>query len=296
MKTFFHSIVLPAAVICVGFFFSHCTKQIDKPLADEKETSAFSASLPCKPVLLGYMIEGCCWGIEMQKWYRNDGKVAYLKAVMGIFPGGILPWGEISYHNNNQVYVKNTLYNDTLIRITLDAQQRPSASYFLYPRAEIPYRDTSYYYFTDNRLDSILSLFGPFFDVSRITFRKFTFTYDAYGNVVQIRDYNVSYNAEGIWKLTYDYTKPVAGMLPSYMLDRPYRLLEYLDLLHFPVRHQLVSVSQSLFGLTFSSNYFGHQLLGNGLVQSYKETTIPNSFTTRTYYVDWDCAETPTSN
>lgn len=287
MKPFLYCLTVSLA-LCV-FLFSSCKKQVDQPHIAEKETASFAAGTSCKPVVIGRG-GGGTWSTEMQKWYGSDGRVAYLKANLLGAIEPMLPWGEVTYHNNNQVYIRNVLFNDTLLRVTLDAQQRPVASYFLYTRTQVPYRDTSYYYFTGNRLDSIISLFGPYFSVSGITFRKIYFTYDMYGNVVRIEE-GTTYGLGSVWNLTYDYTKPVAGMFPAYMIDRPYQLLQYLDLLHFPVHHQLVSAPMTLFGLTWLDNYSNYQLLENGLVQSYSNTDVFG--TTRTYYTGWDCGSAP---
>jgi hypothetical protein len=63
----------------------------------------------------------------MQKWYGGNGKVSFLKANFFTDMNDLghlehsLPWGELQYYNNNQVYLKNG--NDIMMRVTLDAQQ-----------------------------------------------------------------------------------------------------------------------------------------------------------------------------
>ncbi|MGB8195002.1 MAG: hypothetical protein WCF67_23905 [Chitinophagaceae bacterium] len=297
MKTFI--LFLRPGIILFGLllFLAGCTKHINDETIDEKHALALS-STTCKPAVFGVFMEQSAgateWQTIMQKWYAPNGKLAYLKAsLQQEIPGGgplpILTWGEVTYHNNNQVYVKNVLTNDTVMRITLDAQQRPAASYFLVDRADNSIlKDTSYYHFTGNRLDSIISLSVPFYSLTSILFRKYLFSYDVHGNLVQV-ELHTTFGVH-LLQYTYDYSKPIAGMLSSVMIDRPYRLLEFMDLLQFPIHHQLVNVSKDQTGIFFSTpisrNYTNYQLQENGLVHSYVNN---DPFLKLTFYTGWDC-------
>ena len=291
MKSLFSILTVVSAATCL-FSFSSCTKQIDKDLIAENQASAFSATPSCRVVSQSYVSEAGFWINEMQKWYGDDGRVAFLKANPS--EGHSLPWGVVTYHNNNQVYLKDATRLDTVLRVTLDANQKPAASYYRINYLYTPFIDTSYYYFTGNRLDSILSIFQPFLDKTAPTFRKLLFSYDMYGNLVRIYE-TYDGGSSGLndrWEFFYDYTKPVTGMLPSFSIDRPYRLMQYLDLLNFPMHHQLKTLSRTLLGLTYRIDYSNYQLLDNGLVYSYKHQFVPvpgSASSPVTFYTGWDC-------
>ena len=306
MKTFARFTKLTPIVLLSALFFNSCTKQVAEEVTTEKSTSIFTNTSGCKPVVFGVFSEqhagGSGWETSMQKWYGNNGKVAYIKATLHwstVFggPEPVVPFAEVTYHNNNQVYVRNVLTNDTVMRVTLDAQQRPAASYFRHDRLpDARLIDTSYYHFTGDRLDSIIRFMLPFFSLDRIAFHKLKFFYDVYGNLTKVELHSPLDIPRSMY-FTYDYSKPVTGMLASAQIDRPYTLLQYLDILQFPVHHQIINASRDgnavFFFTDIFSEYSDYHVLGNGLVQSYKNV---GHFVTHTYYTGWQCDATPTAD
>jgi hypothetical protein len=225
----------------------------------------------------------------MQKWYGSNGKPAFLNANFFTDMNDlshlehIIQWGELLYYNDNQVYLRS--WGDTMMRVTLDAQQRPAASYYHhdhFPKGTFLI-DTSYYHFTGNRLDSIINLSVHSYG-GHAEFAKYTFFYDGYGNLVRIDRWHPRFNLTSMF-LTYDYAQPVAGMVPVHQVTIPYKLMEYMDLLSFPVHHRLTQVS----GLGNSWQYINYSLLGNGLVSSYHAAALYE----RIFYTGWECSGSP---
>lgn len=273
--------IVLAALIAI---FSSCKKQMSEQIPPEIVTSAGVTANNCKPVNFGafsdYGGTFRYWTTFMQKWYDQNGRLEYLKANFYNDPEffsthSYILWGRLIYHNNNQVFLDEG-FNYYRMRVTLDAQQRPAASYYFHPgdpglSRKHYIKDTSYYYFTGNRLDSTISLYTQR-EGETPSFFKHRYTYDSYGNLVEI-----SVNGDPWKTITYDYSKPVTDMMTfpgEFGIPFiPYRLLEYMDLLHFPVHHQI-------------AEYNNYQLLDNGRVYSYKKVTENY---TRTFYTGWQC-------
>ena len=127
MRSFIHCSKL---IVGVLFLFS-CTKQIaDKPVVQEIAGVANGGSMS-KHVVMAVFTGSSgfeTWKTVMQKWFDNNGRLAYLKAGLHFDEAGFsnlplhLEWGEVTYHAD-QVYVKNVPRNDTIMRVTLGAQQ-----------------------------------------------------------------------------------------------------------------------------------------------------------------------------
>ena len=81
--------------------------------------------------------------------------------------------------------------------------------------------------------------------------------------------------------LNYDYAQPVKDMVAPHLIAVPYKLMEYMDLLNFPVHHKLTTVTG--FGNNF--HYINYSQLGNGLVSAY-DAEAPYA---RKYYTGWQC-------
>ena len=82
--------------------------------------------------------------------------------------------------------------------------------------------------------------------------------------------------------LSYDYAQPVAGMVAMQQVSIPYKLMEYMDLLRFPIHHRLTQVT----GFGNNWQYNNYALLGSGLVSSYQAA----GFNQRIFYTGWECA------
>ena len=280
------------AVIFLGSFvlFSSCKKEVAPMAAPEQAYSALEVNNSCKPVLLGATVQypgtPARWATMMQKWYGSNGKLAFLKANFFTdwndlgFLEHTVPWGELLYYNNNQVYLRSD--RDTVMRVTLDAQQRPAASYYHhdhFPKGTFLI-DTSYYHFTGNRLDSIINFRVESYG-GHSSFVKFIFLYDVYGNLVRVNRWDPRFNFSSMC-LTYDYAQPVTDMVPMQQVSIPYKLLEYMDLLHFPVHHKLTQVT----GFGNNWQYINYSLLGNGLVSTYQAAGLHQ----RIFYTGWECS------
>ena len=273
MKTFKHTLV--CVLIFLGLFvlFSSCKKEATPTASSEQAASIATVSNSCKPVVLGATVQypggPVRWVTLMQKWYGTNGRLAFLKANfftdmndLGFLEHSI-QWGQLTYYNNNQVYLRSG--GDTMMRVTLDAQQRPAASYYHhnhFPKGTFLI-DTSYYHFTGNRLDSIIRLSVNSYG-GRSEFSKYIFLYDGYGNLVRINKWDPRFNFTSMF-LNYDYAQPVTDMVPMQQVAIPYKLMEYMDLLRFPVHHKLTQVT----GFGNNWEYINYSFLGNGLVYAY---------------------------
>lgn len=289
-RSTYASILLGSVVLFAG-----CKKETSPILPPEQAASMVSVPSTCKPVVLGATVQypggQVRWETLMQKWYGGSGKLAYLKANFFSDMNNLthlehsIPWGELSYYNNNQVYLKNG--SDTTMRVTLDAMQRPVASY--YHHNHFPHGsflvDTSYYHFTNTRLDSIINLSVRWYG-GHSEFAKYKFYYDGYHNLVRVDRWDPRFNLTSMF-LSYDYAQPVTDMVPVQQLTIPAKLLEYMDLLKFPVHHRLVQVT----GFGNNWHYNNYSLLGSGLVSSYEAA----GFNQRIFYTGWSCSSVAVS-
>lgn len=241
----------------------------------------------------------------MQKWFGPDGKLVNLKANLGTdfktYSNFLvtIEWGEVTYHAN-QVMLRDVLRDQLVMRITLDGSGKPLASYFRYNAGpgQPTYIDTSYYYYMGGRLDEIISL-SQILPTTTTTFRKFKFLYDMHGNLVRAQTGDTAGSFRMNFK--YDYTKPVTDMLPPHFVNFPHALLEFMDIWHFPIHHQLTEVvlGEYLPGSAHPEQtapletwlYNNYVLESNGLVYSYMDTSDPAK---KTFYTGWNC--TPVLN
>ena len=94
----------------------------------------------------------------------------------------------------------------------------------------------------------------------------------------------------------YDYSKPVTDMMPPHFVNFPHALLEYMDLWHFPIHHQITDVvlGQYVPGSPYPDQtvptetwqYNNYMLDAHGLVYSHMDTSDP---ATKTFYTGWNC-------
>src|SRR4051812_22769607 len=191
MKKFEKLIACGSIVFALAL--TSCKKQIDQPLPDQTSTQlSTSAASECKPAIYAtYQTGSDTWTTLVQKWYAGD-KIQYIKTH---FNGGMfhneytlnIDWGEVIYEGN-QVRVRDVAKDQIVFRATLDEQGKPVASYlYNYVDNSIQnlYIDTSYYYYTGERLSYIFQLYENRFNngVSNHGWEQYTFTYDASGNV-----------------------------------------------------------------------------------------------------------------
>lgn len=297
----YSSITACGIIISASLFLFSCKKQIEEPQAREVAATA-QAINNCKPTIHAMLVQRYStqtWHTLMQRWYGNDGKIAYLKAHLNWVPELYetfvvnLEWGQMTYEGN-QIYLKDVLRNKLLMRVTVDAEGRPAASYYDFNEPfQLAYKDTSYYFFTGSRLDSILSITK--YENFAAGFSKIRFYYDAYGNLVRIGDVGSR------MVLKYDYSKPAGdGMVTSYQFTLHHKLMEYMDLLHFPSQHRLVS---AVLGQYPSPGYpddiypvygwdYGDYEFNNNLVSSYTNGTTYY----RKYFTGWECNPAPANN
>src|SRR5690348_14329377 len=188
--------------VILGFLTvtTSCKKEM-RPGTGINNTSTNEVSVSnaasCQPIVFGatvtYPGSGLPkrWVTLMQKWYGQNGKPTFLKArfytEMNDFSmlEHAIEWGMLTYPNNNQVYLKDA--DEVTMRVTVDAQQRPAASYYFhnhFPKGTF-LADTCYYHFNGNRLDAVERLYST--DPSlHSQFEKFNFFYDGFGNVARI--------------------------------------------------------------------------------------------------------------
>jgi hypothetical protein len=301
----FNLIALAASLL----LFS-CQKELRWP--PEEPPAAGVQVLPetdCKPAVFGLHSEptsGTSWTTFMQKWYK-DSKLTYLKALIGpsptfagtggIEPGLALDWGEVSY-DGNQVYLKDLAKNLVVMRVTVNSQGRPEASYYYNQtnNADNAYQyDTTYYYTTGSRLDSTISIYETVLTGTTPFngWQKYKFSYDIYGSIQQIEGY------PGLFRLSfeYDYSKAVSGIISNYHLNMPMKLMEYLELVKLPMRHALAKVelaqyssSSNSFNVLVQQQYQDYAITGSGLVHSYVMKN-GNSNNKYTFYNGWECGK-----
>jgi hypothetical protein len=299
----FNCFLVGSIAISISFFLSGCQKQLEDPATNEVTSPPSTTGIICKPALFGVVEEGPggnTWTTIAQKWYLN-GKVRYFKGrFSGASPGygGFvtaephfnIDWGEVTFEGN-QVYLKDVARDRIVFRVMLDDQGRPAASY-LYNQtggAGDPYiKDTTYYYYTGDRLDRIIHFDEVSLNPPTIVHEwgKYTFDYDAQGNMT-----GADILPALRMNLIYDYTKPVTGTVSNYILTTSFRLMEFLELIKVPMNHVLIennfgdySNPGGGFFMLFQARYANYAIT-DGLVQSYEKTGSPK----QTFYLNWDC-------
>ena len=266
-----------------------CKKEIQINQQEVAPSTTSTQASACRPVVFGAVVgyPGVSnqWFTLMQKWYGGNGRPDFLKAHFYTEMDGFsmlehsIEWGQISYYNNNQVYLK--VGSDTTLRVTLDAQQRPEASYYHhnhFPKGTYLV-DTSYYHFTGSRLDAVERLYVGSYG-GRSNFAKYNFIYDSHGSLVRVDSWSPTGSASMF--LSYDYSKPVADMVAIPQITIPFKLMEYLELLNFGVRYELIRVV----GFGNDWQLMNYTLTGSGLVSSYQAEGLHE----RTFYTGWDCS------
>ena len=305
--------LLIGSTISASMFLFGCKKQIVEPIEIQSTSSiAVNPTSQCRAATLGvYSVYPSSpangeWTTLAQKWYANDGKVKYLKAKHGGWTGTFLDpildlmfdlnWGEVLYQGN-QVYLKDVVNNRVMMRVTVDNHGRPLASYYDYEPSPGTYmHDTTYYYYDDNRLESIISLyerttFGP---IPYVGWRKFVFSYDDWGNLVK-----AEFPGNNRLNVQYDYTKPVEGIISNFHVTSPLKLLEYMELIKLPMHHAVIrtnfevasyyNVPYEVYNEVRNSQYKDY-VITNGLVRSY---AYDDPFRVITFYNGWECAPAP---
>ena len=273
-----------------------CKKEIQPIAWDDVVSTSHSAStsvVTCAPVVFGATIAYPGTGLPnkwvtlMQKWYGENGRASFLKChfytEMNDFSmlEHAIEWGGITYPNSNQVYLKNG--DQVTMRVTVDGQQRPAASYYFhnhFPKGSY-LADTCYYHFTGSRLDAIERLYST--DLSVHTqFEKYNFYYDnAVGDLVRIDKWDPFRNTTSMFFI-YDRTKPITNMVAIPQITIPFKLLEYMDLLHWPMNHQLIQVN----GFGNNWQFMNYSITAQGLVGSYEAMGLNQ----RTFYTGWNCS------
>jgi hypothetical protein len=292
-------------ILLISLLLFSCQKQLEEPLTDEAVVPAGSDH-GCKAEVLGVVVDmpdgSRHWSTLMQKWFDNTGKLTNLKANLGTdfktykdFQV-MIEWGEVTYHAN-QIMLRDVLRDQQVFRVTVDGAGKPLASYFRYNAGpgQPTFIDTSYYYYMGDRLDEIISI-SRISPVSGPTFRKFKFLYDMHGNLVRAQTGDTAGSFRMNFK--YDYSKPVADMMPPHFVNFPHALLEYMDIFHFPIHHQITEVvlGQYVPGSSHPDQtaptietwqYTNYMLESNGLVYSHMDVSDPAK---KTFYTGWNCS------
>jgi hypothetical protein len=301
-------------ILLISLFLFSCQKQLQEPeaasvAAEEMAAAAAGEDVGCKAEVLGVVVDmpdgSRHWRTLMQKWFGGDGKLAYLKANLGTdfktYQNFLvmIEWGEVTYHNNTQVMLRDVLRDQQVMRVTLDGAGKPTASYFRYSAGpgQPAIIDTSYYYYVGDRLDEIISL-SRIPPATGTTFRKFKFMYDMHGNLTRAQSGDTA--GSGRMNFYYDYSKPVADMMPPHFVNFPHALLEYMDLFHFPIHHQITQVVLGQYVPGSSAmdqtvpletwDYNTYVLESNGLVYSHMDTSDPAK---KAFYTGWNCSPMP---
>ena len=282
--------------------FTSCKKEIDQPLTKQSSSPALSTTASaCKPAIFGtYETYTGAWTTIAQKWY-NGNKIQFIKVHFTGRPENIsqlnhtepvlnIDWGQVTYEGD-QVRVWDVAQNRMVFRATLDEFGRPVATY-LYNKmgtlgSESMYIDTSYYYYTSDRLNYIIQLFERRFNGSSVSkgWEQYNFNYNSSGNVTSYFSRNDKVSTD----FTYGATNN--GALLDYILTTPYKMLEYLELTKFPTNATLTRIQMTrLDGIhlpfTFFDKSFFNYAITNGLVQSYLN---PYGGGQLNYYIGWDC-------
>ena len=301
---FANSLMVCAALLVLG-----CKKQfVDNQELPTSASLQVNNANQCRPAILGaYDLSYKEWRTLAQKWYSN-GRVKYLKAKFGgpadvgmnsWLEGFDLKWGEVSYEGN-QVYLKDVLNANFSMRVTLDNDGRPVASYYYY-KFEPNYHlyDTTYYYYKNDRLDYMISLFElSFYSPTPIfLYRKYVFSYDSYGNLVR-----AEFPDNARLNVQYDYTKPGTSIHSNLQVTSSLKLLEYMELIQLPSHHAATRTNFEVvnypgtpyeyFSEVFYAEYRDYVIEG-GLVQSF---VYYQPYRQIVLYNGWDCGTTSSIN
>jgi hypothetical protein len=295
-------------LLCAALLLFSCKKQIAEPKAKENDViaSASSASAACKPAILGCLSLApstgqTFWTTIYQRWYDGQGKLSNFKANISqnhetvFVPAFKIDWGTVSYHGN-QVYVHDN--GKLVLRVTMNAQQRPEASYFYGNTPGTGYSevDTTYYFYTGDRLTQYYSIKSVLNSAPRGT--MYNLAYDSYGNIIKIFTGNSNGSYQAHFK--YNYNKPTNGMMGYYITQLSFQVMEYTGLINLPMQHELVQFYAGSYqpGSTLYPyetfpvwvwDYTDHVQSG-GFVSSYQSTAA--SFR-HTFYTGWDCGSSP---
>ena len=288
-------------ILCASLLFLSCKKQVVEDIALQSSTSPPSVNgTECRPAVFGAYSSSPNpandrWITLAQKWYDN-GKVKYLKAKSTRFTSTFFnpflelmyefEWAEVLYQGN-QVYLRDQLNDHALMRVTLDDQGRPAASYYYYQQVgTLTYwYDTTYYYYNGSRLDEMISLYhtnGYNSHFPTHSWRKYMFFYDTWGNVI-----TAGVGDGSDFSIEYDYTKPVQGIILNYQLTSSLSLLEHMELIKLPMHHAITKIG---FGTPSTITEYKDYEIVDGLVRSYVYVQ-PNSMyqDKTTFYNGWDC-------
>lgn len=305
------------AAIASLLLFS-CKKQVTEPFTEELTTTAavapamMMAPTTCKPAVFGsYGQAANNWVTLHQKWYSGD-KVSNLKVMYGATGNGFPPvpfflplfveWSTINYQGN-QVTMMQHPQNHPLMRVTLNAQGLPEASYYHNDVfAGRYYKDTTYFFYTGTRLDSMISLSEVRFfeqEPSGFSTTKYIFMYDAQGNLTTVDMPALApvpgHDGERI-TYKYDLSIPVSGIMFNHNISIPLRLLEAMELIQIPMHHAVTEFKYVTYqngpgntesvDVIWTDHFSDYNISPEGLVQSYVLKTSSNKYT---YYSGWDC-------
>ena len=135
------------AIFIVSFILISCKKEISLSETKEASSNVAQAALnvgasDCTPGVLGvHSVHRTGtdpnWITAMQRFYDPTGTLTNLKVYMpvGDIYHGIhlkwidMPWGNVTYHGN-QVYLTDVLKNKLLMRVTLNDNGLPEATYY----------------------------------------------------------------------------------------------------------------------------------------------------------------------
>ena len=234
-------------LVSVVTFFISCKK--DNHIADKNATlpGLMNSTTNCKPVGLAMLVtipnQPQQWNNLMLKWYDGaNGKLGHLKAVFDFlysnFPNVALnlDYGELSY-DNDMVFLKDVYYNKVILKVKLDADHRPTTSWFDGLFHGSPMKDTTHFYYSAGGvLDSINISYdiGNFGNLLRI---NYWCEYDSHGNLLHLT------GAPGTNRVNfyYDYSQLNPGIIPHYMVTTPLKLLECMGLFQFQHNNFLIS-------------------------------------------------------
>ncbi len=289
------SILRLLALVCIAVIsITSCKKSINE---QEEVGSSVALTTPensCKPIGFGLAVKetpgNTKWENLMLKWFDSQGRTDHLKAIIYWFyqsPGTnakafALDYGQVTYEND-EVHVRDVLYNDEVFKVKLDAQKRPIISWFdHHGRGFSTFRyDTSYYFYnSNNQLESMIMHRA---DVSgALGIFNVQFHYDPVGNLV------LADVPDGTYEYRYDYTRTNTGMVSTYLISVPIKLLEYLDLLKLNHHHQLQNVLWRAHGgyPVLAWGYWNIETNPFGKVTRYDGT---DNSPIATYYTAWDC-------
>jgi len=278
-----------------------CKKEFGPPVVNENLSLSSTISTPtCKPSTYAIYQNGSgAWTTVVQKWY-SGGKIKNIKLHFTGTPMGLglnhdepivnIDWGQVTYEGN-QVRVWDVGRNRLVFRATLDDWGKPVASY-LYTDAYVSdqiYVDTSYYYYSGDRLNSFIQIFatdshGWFYSQG---WEQFTFTYNGNGDIASFHRRNEEVTTRFMYNTT-----PVTKIITDYALTTSFRFLEFLELIKLPMSNAVSSIDMTKLHLgyppyTFYEKRFFNYDVVDGLVRSY---IAPQGSGYQTFYIGWDCS------